>query len=45
MINAKSEQKEDITFKLTNKVNAYLKSEWERLKTELSEYKKLADDK
>ena len=45
MINAKPTQKEDITFDLTNKVNVYLKSEWERLKTELSEYDMLAKDK
>jgi len=45
MINAKIDEREDIAFDLTNKVNVYLKSEWERLKTELSEYDMLAKDK
>ncbi len=43
MINEKgSKEREEISFDLTNLVNRYLKSEWDVLKTEMSEYDKLS---
>ncbi|AXT35187.1 hypothetical protein D1820_09470 [Phaeobacter sp. LSS9] len=38
-----AKKKEDTAFVLTNLVNRYLKLEWDRLKVELSDYKKLEE--
>ncbi len=38
LINGPKAKIEDQSFELANKMNAYLKGEWERLKVELSEY-------
>ncbi len=43
LINEKESEKESIAFDLMNLVNLYLKSEWVRLKKELSDYKNLEE--
>jgi hypothetical protein len=41
LLHSNPDKKEEIGFELLNLVNKFLKSEWDRLKVELSEYKKL----
>ncbi len=43
LINEKEAEKESIAFDLMNLVNLYLKSEWVRLKRELSDYRNLEE--